>query len=137
MKLAAVQAAVYAKLSGDATLAGLVGTRIYADVPQPLDAGDATLFPFILIGGDVASPWDARDFRGASLVAQVDVFSRAGDWIEAKNISDRCWALLHRQPLTITAATHVTTEMESVSFGMDPDGETRRGIALYRIIYQA
>jgi hypothetical protein len=44
---------------------------------------------------------------------------------------------MHRQPMTISGVTHITTEFESMTMIDDPDGKTRQAIMLFRVIYLA
>ncbi len=141
MKQTAVQTALYSALSGDATLTGYLSTAwadtpaIYPDVPQE-DADDNSFFPYVTFFPVAATPWDTKSITGGDELYQIDVWSRAGDFDEGAQISDRITAILHRQDLSIAGATHVLTQFEGVDPALDADGETRRHILTFRIIYQ-
>jgi hypothetical protein len=135
MKAFALQTAVYTKLSANSAFMTALSNRLYSDVPQ---AGDAALgFPMCVIGPDVISPWDTKGGLGGSAIVQADVYSRAGGWGQCKGLADTVYGLLHRQPLTIAGASWVDTNMETATFNMEADGETRRGLMLFRVTYDA
>lgn len=129
-----LQRAIYSKLTGDATVSGLV-TGVYADVQQPLDAGDSSAFPFITIGQDNLSSWDSKTFLGSEAVCQIDIWSRSNNFIEAKAIGSAVVNALHHQSLTIADASHVMTVQESSVYTRDPDGHTKRGLLSFRIFF--
>lgn len=140
MKATALQTAVYGVLSGDATLVAMLSsewgtTAVFADVPQE-NADDAAFYPFISFGPDLTTRMDDKDTDGGNALLQVNIWSRTGDYAEAKDIAGRIHDLLHRQALTITGAHHIETVMEEADFSLDPDGETRRGQMQFRVTYQ-
>ena len=57
-----LQAAVFGALSGDATVTGLVGARIYDEAPH---AATAEPGPYITLGPEAARVWGAQDTQGA------------------------------------------------------------------------
>lgn len=135
MKSFQVQQAVYNKLSANSAFMAALTNRLYSDVPQVPDASGG--FPFCVIGADVFSPWDTKTGLGGSGLVQIDVYSRTGGWGQVKGLADSVYTLLHRQPLTITGAAWIDTNMETATFNMEADGETRRALMLFRVIYDA
>lgn len=133
MKSANLQRAVYSALVNDAAVSGLVQS-VYADHPQPDEPEDDSVFPYITIGNDVATTWDSHTFDGGNHLVQIDVWSRSNNFLETKDVADAIRDLLHHQPLTIAAADHVLTINENNTFTRDPDGHTKRGMCMYRII---
>lgn len=141
MNPAALQDAVYDLLVADATLLASLSSAwdfdpIFADVPQVAEAEDAAYYPFISFGPDTTAPFDAKTFTGGRAVLQINVWSRAADYTQCKQVAERVYTLLHKQPLTISGANHVITYLNSVDFTMDPDGETRRGLILMTVVYE-
>ena len=130
--MGALQSAIYSLLVGDATLMASVVT-VTAVHPQPDDAGDEAEFPYVTIGQDVGDTFDSHTFLGTEVSAQIDVWSRSNNYIEAKTIAARIQALLHHQPLTITGMDHVLTTMESATYLIDPDGRTKRALLVFRV----
>lgn len=141
MKSVAFQAMLYATLSGDVTLNALLSgewgtTAIFADVPQADESEDDSLFPYVTFGPETAERYDDKGAVGGDVTFQIDIWTRSRDFAVAKAIADRIVALLHRQDLTISGANHIATGLESVQYTIDPDGQTRRGMMLFRTTYQ-
>jgi hypothetical protein len=141
MKAAALATAVYARLN-DASVtsllsSGYTGAAIFTDVPQPTDAGAVGLFPYITYGNDTITPYDTKDSNGGTAVCQDSIWDRAGSHIRIRQVADAVYARMHRQPMTISGVTHITTEFESMTMIDDPDGKTRQAIMLFRVIYLA
>lgn len=140
MKSAALQQAIYNQINHSSVTA-LLSTSysplpaIFTDVPQSVDAEKESDFPFITIGADTVTPFDDKDSPGGSAVVQIDVWDRASSMLGVKAVADLVDARLRRQSLTITGATHITTELESVVFSRDPDGKTKRALILYRVLW--
>lgn len=139
MNPAALQESVYDVLVGDATLLATLSTAwgldaVFSDVPQ-VNSEDDTYYPFISFGPDTTIPFDSKTFSGGRSTIQLNVWTRANDYIQAKQISERIYTLLHKQSLTIAGETHVTTGLESVEYTLDPDGHTRRALMLFEIVY--
>lgn len=140
MNPAALQDAVFGVLSGDSTLLAELSTAwgydaVFSDVPQE-HAEDDAFYPFVSFGPDTTVPFDAKTFSGGRAVIQVNVWTRSADYVQAKQIAERIYTLLHKQDLTISGQTHVATGMQSADFTLDPDGHTRRALMLFEIVYQ-
>lgn len=134
MRAADLQRSIYGALTGDATLMALI-TGVYADVRQPdLPEADSD-FPYVVIGQDNLSPFDTKTDNGASALCQIDVWSRQNNLTEAKDVASAIYAILQNGSLTITGADHILTRVESETFSSDPDGQTKRGMCMYRVIY--
>jgi hypothetical protein len=129
-----LQSAIYDKLTSDATLTALI-KGVYADVQQPLDSGSDAPFPFVTIGSDNLAPWDSKTFFGTEALCQIDIWSRSNNFLEAKSIGSAIHDALHHQPLTIADASHVMTVQQSSVYSKDPDGHTKRGMLMFKILY--
>jgi len=129
-----LQRAIYDKLTGDASLMALID-GVYADVQQPLDAGSDAPFPYVTIGSDSLSSWDSKTFLGTEALCQIDIWSRANNFLEAKAIGSAIVDALHHQPLTITGGSHVLTVQQSSVYSKDPDGHTKRGMLMFRVVF--
>lgn len=129
-----LQRAIYAALTGDAALMALI-TGVYADVQQPNLPEDNAAFPYVTIGQDNLSPFDTKTDNGTTAVCQIDVWSRENNLLEVKAIGAAIHAALHHQSLTITGANHVLTVVETATYSKDPDGQTKRGMVMVRVIY--
>lgn len=118
-------------------LEDVVFVSIFTDVPQVTDSELETFFPFVTIGGDTINSFNDKDNPGGSAIAQIDVWDRSKSMLDIKAISDAIDARLRRQPLSISGATHITTELDSCTFSKDPDGKTKRAVILYRVLWIA
>ena len=129
-----LQAAIYDTLTGDAALMALI-TGVYADVQQPNLPEDDSDFPYVVIGQDNLSPFDTKTDNGASALCQIDVWSRQNNLTEAKAVGSAVYNVLQKGSLTITDAEHVLTRSESAVYSKDPDGQTKRGMLMFRVMY--
>lgn len=129
-----LQRAIYSKLTADASLMGLID-GIYADVTQPFDAGSDALFPYVTIGSDNLASWDSKTFLGSEALCQIDIWSRSNNFLEAKAIGSAITNALHQQPLTISDASHVITTQTTAVYSKDPDGHTKRGMLMFRVVF--
>jgi hypothetical protein len=140
MKADDLQQAVYTRLNNSA-VTSLLSTAysplvaIFTDVPQSADGEADTNFPYITIGADTITPFDDKDQTGGNALVQIDIWARATSMLGIKTIADAVDARLRRQPLSISGATHITTELESSTPSRDPDGKTKRVLSLYRVLY--
>ena len=128
----AIQRAIFTRLSGLSSVASLVN-GIYATIPQPDDAGDAALFPYITIGNDSAAPMDTKTSDGVSVSIQIDVWSRAGNYIEAKDIAQAIYDALQKFDLVVVGANTISCNFASSSVFDDPDGVTKRVMTLFTV----
>jgi hypothetical protein len=140
MKADDLQQAVYTRLN-DSSLTSLLSAAytplvpIFTDVPQAADSGADNMFPFVTIGADTITPFDDKSNLGGNAIVQVDIWARATSMLAIKAIADAVDARLRRQPLSISGATHITTELESSTPTRDPDGKTKRILSIYRVLY--
>lgn len=134
MSGADLQQAVYDALTGDPTLMGMI-TGVFADVVQPnLPEADSD-FPYVVIGKDNLSPFDTKTDNGISALCQLDIWSRQNNLIEVKTIAGAIYDVLQKGSLTIVDAEHILTRIESQVFSVDPDGHTKRGMVMTRVMY--
>lgn len=139
MKAEQLQQGLFTRLSTDAALVAALSSAwgippIFADVPE-IDGGNNAFFPYVTFGPDTLTPWDTKTSLGGNATVQINVWTRAANYTQAKAISSLIYDRLHYQQLTIPTANEVLTMNESMSFSLDPDGRTRRGLMLFRIIY--
>jgi len=140
MKSGALQQAVYTRLN-DSSVTSLLSTAyspltaIFTDVPQSIDSEKQANFPFITIGADTITPFDDKDSPGGNAIVQIDIWHRAASMLSLKTLVDAVDARMRRQTLSISGATHITTELDSSVFSRDPDGKTKRALLLYRVLW--
>jgi hypothetical protein len=93
------------------------------------------MFPFVTIGADTITPFDDKDKPGGNAIVQISIWARSTSMLGIKAIADAVDARIRRQALSISGATHITTELESSTTTQDPDGKTKRVLSLYRVLY--
>jgi hypothetical protein len=141
MKTGALQSAIYTRLSTDTALVAALSNAwgvapIFADVPQ-VNGDNNAYYPYVTFGADVATPWDTKSSLGANVTFQIDAWSRSGNWLQVKAIATQIWQRLHYAQFSITGADEILTMVESQTFTIDSDGETRRALILCRCYYDA
>ena len=128
----AIQQAIYTTLTGYAPLMAVV-TGVYDNVPQAIDSGSATAFPYVTIGEDVIVEWDTDDSLGANATVTVHTWSRKAGRKECKAIQSHIFDALARKEISVSGYTLVTIEFEGEETFLDFDGETRHGVSTFRI----
>ena len=113
----AVQGALVARLKELETAAG---TRVFDQVKKD------RAFPYITVGPGQTIPIDETCFDGSEVFVQVDVWSRAVGFPEAKEIAGEIRIALHDQDLIISGHFCDRVEVRSIDFSRDPDGLTSR-----------
>jgi len=124
------QKAVYALLSGDTTLAGLVSgvfDYVAADVA----------YPYVTVGDITAEDNSVQGLKRWLLNMNVNVYGRALGRSEALGIIERLRVLLDDQPLSITGFTHVFTKVVSFDTKQDSDGSAVNGRLVLKIYVEA
>ena len=127
--LAAIQAAIYSRLHGDATLLALA--------PVLGDVNEDQAFLYILISNATEVPWNTMGAAGFGWNATITVHilsQYAGD-LEALNILNRVATLLNHYALSVTGYTTVLCEPEDSKMLLEYPNkvEQRHVVARYRI----
>lgn len=122
-----VQKAMYAALTGDATLMALV-TGVHDRVP----AGAA--FPYITIGEVSGTDWSHKTGAGQRVSVTLHAFSRQGGRKEAASILDRVHALLHDANLSVEGQHAVMIRYDGGEITLETDGLTYRGSARFTVL---
>jgi hypothetical protein len=117
-----LQGAILARLKADPAVASLVAARIYDSVPQ------GATFPYVTFGPVQSLTDDADCITGLEIAQQIDVWSRAPGFPEAKRIVDAVRAALHDAPIVLTENALVYLEHRTTDTRRDPDGLTSHGI---------
>lgn len=126
LKLWTVQQSIYAALSADSTLMGLV-TGIY-DGPDQNQA-----MPYITIGEGTGVPEDLVIETGAQSTNTIQIWDKSQGMAKLKQIMDRITTVLHRKALAISGTQAVECVLEFAETFRDSDGVTRRGGMRFRI----
>ena len=120
-----LQVAIVARLKTTAAVTAFVGNRVYDDVPTK------PVFPYITVGeGDETSD-DADCIDGLEISLDIDVWSRAVGFPEAKRISDEVRKALKTPDLTIPTNAMVYFRHRQTRFLRDPDGLTSHAVMTF------
>ena len=130
-----LQFGIYTALDNDAALSALI-VGIYDNPAQAGDPSDDTLFPYVTISDGTSQPWDTDTDRGDEAIAQIHVWSRASNALEAKQIQDAIYSVLHRGTIVISGSVFIGSDYMTQTVQRDPDGITRHGVQEFRIIYE-
>ncbi len=133
----ALQAAIYARLSGDIELDGL-GVSIHDAAPQVAAGDPAAPFPRVEIGYLDAREWDTKTENGLDVILRIHSFSASGSMKEAREIQGRIYELLHRQhaALALDPAYSLTLlRRDSSDLDRDPD-KIFHGVCEYRALIE-
>lgn len=124
-----LQKAVFAALSGDATLASLLGgARIYDEVPR------GAALPYVTLGETSLRDWSTGSEEGHEHILTLSVWSRANGEREVHQILARIDAVLHDAALAPGGVRLVNLRHEFSEVRRDPDGETSRGLLRFRAV---
>jgi hypothetical protein len=135
----ALQAGIYTRLTGFATLTALVSTRVYDFVPESAAA------PYVVIGDDTATDWDTKDTQGWEFTVTIHCwdFEKAGRK-SVKTILSAIHDALHQQESNITVSgfnlVQIRREFQQTFQETAVEGQNDRywhGVARYRAIVQA
>lgn len=122
----AIQTALYSRLTGDATLMGLI-TGVFDAVP------DAQAFPYLTLGEFEGSEWSTFGTLGQTYLFTLHTWSQSKGTKAAQAIQSRVDTLLHRVTLSLSGAACVTCVREFDTVLRDPDGVTWHGVQRFRM----
>jgi hypothetical protein len=142
MNAAALQQAIYTRLN-DSSVTSLLSSAYsplvpifsIGGVPQSVDSESDTAFPYVTFSTPSLLPFDDKDRVGGSAIVQIDVWARTLSDLAVNQIGDAVDARMRRQPLSLSGANHITTELVSSQLVADPDGKTKHFIAQYRVLW--
>jgi hypothetical protein len=120
-----IQGALIAAIKGIPTLAN---NNVYDSVPASNPYPRVT----VGIGQSIPDPADCRD--ATESILQIDAWSRAVGYPEAKQIADQIRGRLHDGALTISGHVLELMAVELLDYSRDPDGLTSRARMSLRIL---
>jgi hypothetical protein len=116
----ALQKGVRAALVADATITGLVGSRVYDEPPQNVT------FPYMRFGDIDPSAFDTDNTEGALVGVSIEAHSRAASGrVEVVQMAEAVREALHRQEASVTVAGHTLVELIFQTFSVTRDNEGR------------
>lgn len=122
-----IQKAVYAALTGDATLTALI-TGVHDQVPQ------TRAFPYVTIGDDTYAEFASHTFDGVEGTLQVHTWTQSGGRASAHAIQQNIYRLLHENYFSIAGVSAIVMRWEFSEILVDPDTVTYHGIQRFKII---
>jgi len=132
----ALQHAVFNALNSDSALSALID-GIYDNQEQISNPESDASFPVLTISTGTILPWDDDTKLGGQADVEIHTWSRARNALQAKQIMDAVYNVLHRGTLTISGWLYVDCDMiDQINPQRDPDGITRHGVQTFRITYE-
>ena len=131
--MGAIQTALYGRLTGDATLTGMLPGGVKDHVP------DNTPYEYVVIGEQIETPFPTFTKQGHENVVTLRIWSDDLGFKQAQAVLDRVNTLLHDQALTVAGHGTVRVAFEDAQSVVDQadDATTlRQIIAHYRITTQ-
>ncbi|PWJ07982.1 DUF3168 domain-containing protein [Streptomyces sp. NWU49] len=124
-----VQAAVYARLTGDAQLMALI-RGVFDFVLEP------DSYPYVVIGEAIETPDNRHGGFGRQTVITLHVWTQAEGHGPGLQIAERVTELLDHQPLNVEPLKHIVTRFEFSQALTDPEppGNIRHVVLRYRIV---
>jgi len=124
----ALQTAIFQRLSAE------LDVPIYDAVPQAVDSGDSTAFPYVTIGDDSDGEFDTDTSTGFDTEATVHIWSRYRGRREVKLLQEAIYDALHLHNLAVDGRHTVMCLFIGSDSFMDADGITRHGVIRFRIV---
>lgn len=119
-----IQESLYALLTGDATLSGIVA-GIYDRVPESPD------YPYIVIDNLTSRDWSTRTSLGFNTQVPMVVYGQTGT-AELLEILDRIYELVVEGNITLLNHQLVALKFETHNLATLEDGITKRGNIRFR-----
>ncbi|WP_416194011.1 DUF3168 domain-containing protein [Nitrobacter sp. TKz-YC01] len=123
-----LQVAIVNRLKADATLAALVGSRVYDHVPRGAGGAVTADFPFVGIADSDDLQDDATCVTGYEITMNLDVWSRKPGFVEAKQIAHAVVKSLHNWDASLPTHKVITLQHRQTRIFRDPDGLTSHGV---------
>ena len=131
MTLAAaeLQAAIHARLAGDATLATLLGgAKIYDFAPA------SVAFPYVTFGRTTVYDWSTASEKGTEQILSLNAWSKGQGKKEVLAIVDRLAVLLDDAALTLAGHRLVLLRLEQTEARFDEDIAVHHGLMRFRAL---
>lgn len=125
-----LQKAVYATLSGDATLTNMV-TGVFSHVPE------RTTFPYIVLGEADSQDFSTKTSIAEMIIMPVLIFSRVRGSKEALDIMARVKELLNQAALVLVGCSLVNMRFISAEITQTKETLTWEGNVTFRAIVEA
>lgn len=123
-----IQTAIFNRLTAE------LDVEVYDAVPQAVDSGNNSPFPYVTVGDDIISQWDTDTSQGFDAECSVHVWSRYRGRREVKLLQEAIYDALHLHTLAISGWHTVLCLFLTADSFMDADGITRHGVIRFRVV---
>jgi len=124
----ALQSAVFAALTADATLQSLIDTRLYDAVPLN------PTFPYVVLGDGKETNADTATEEGSEHQFNVTVWSQGGGHQESKSIADAVRFRLNNATLSLDGHALVDLRFQDCEYARESDGQTYSATLSFRAV---
>jgi len=124
----ALQSAVFAALTADATLQSLIDTRLYDAVPLN------PTFPYVVLGDGKETSADTATEEGSEHQFNVTVWSQGGGHQESKSIADAVRFRLNNATLSLDGHALVDLRFQDCEYARESDGQTYSATLSFRAV---
>jgi len=122
-----IQATISA-LKGNAPLTGVVGQRIYTDVP------DNETFPYVVVRMS-SIDYSTKETPGMEHTIQISAFSRETSLNQVTDIRQKIYNVLNRNEAGLSSASVSNIIFNGISdVFKDPDGQTWQSVIQFRAV---
>jgi hypothetical protein len=123
-----LQKTLVALLKADATLAAIVGARVYDTPPQD------PAYPYVSFGPSKGLSWDTDTGLGWDASLQIDTWSRKPGRVEAAQIMTAINAAVHRSDLSLDTQVSCLALHDFSTILPEDDGVTTHGVQRFRFL---
>jgi hypothetical protein len=124
----ALQSAVFAALTADATLQSLIDTRLYDAVPLN------PTFPYVVLGDGKETNADTATEEGSEHQFNVTVWSQGGGHQESKSIANAVRFRLNNATLSLDGHALVDLRFQDCEYARESDGQTYSATLSFRAV---
>jgi hypothetical protein len=124
----ALQRAVFAGLTADATLQSLIDTRLYDAVPLN------PTFPYVVLGDGKETNADTATEEGSEHQFNVTVWSQGGGHQESKSIANAVRFRLNNATLSLDGHALVDLRFQDCEYARESDGQTYSATLSFRAV---
>ena len=129
------QSAVYRALMAEPSVAAIVGTRVFDDVPHEKETA-STVLPRITIGDQSGDEQGGDSFDAAEMTITLHAWSRSPGRKECLDMISAMIDALHKKDLAVADGVLVYLNYDAHETQKDPDGETYHGIVRFTGLFQ-
>lgn len=127
-----LQGAIVSLLKADAGVTGIVGARVFDNVPRSAQSGEITAqFPFVGIASSDEQSELIDCIDGIDLSLDIDCWSREPGFPEVRRLAHAVRAALHDADVALTDNALVLLQHRQTRTLRDPDGLTSHAVLTF------